>query len=152
MDQTESLIDVSLFLHGDSLDPAQVTLMLGTVGSKTRSKGENWRTSMGDEVTAKTGFWELSASGQSMSVRGQLSWLRQKLRSATCPPLSIPGIQHADIDVFIALCSNDHGGGDHQFQLTAEDLAWISSLGTTISFTLTFTHEKLRTSLEQNEK
>jgi hypothetical protein len=86
MDQTGPLVDVSLFLHGESLDPAQVTLMLGTEGSQTRSKGEKWRTSTGHEVTAKTGLWSLSASRESMSVRDQLSWLRQKLSSATCPP------------------------------------------------------------------
>jgi hypothetical protein len=152
MDQTKPLVDVSLFLHRDSLNPAQVTLMLGTEGSKTRSKGEKWRTSTGHEVTAKTGLWQLSASRESMSVRDQLSWLRQKLSSATCPPSRIPGVQYADIDVFIALGSNDHGGGDHEFQLTLEDLAWISSLGTRISFTLTFTQKNLGTSLEQHEK
>src|SRR5437868_7902828 len=101
MDQTKPMIDVSLYIHGESLDPAQVTLMLGTEGSKARSKGEKWLTSMGDEVTAKTGLWQLSASRELMSVRDQLSSLRQKLSSATCPPSRIPGVQYADIDVFI---------------------------------------------------
>ena len=76
-----------------------------------------------------------------MSVRDQLSWLRQKLNSATCQPSRIPGVEYADISVFIALGSNDHGGGDHEFQLTLEDLAWISSLGVTISFALTYVRE-----------
>lgn len=141
MDKTEPLIDVSLILHGDTLDPAKVTLMLGTQGSKTRSKGEKWRTSTNHEVTAKTGLWALDASRESMSVRDQLSWLRQKLNSATCQPSRIPGVEYADISVFIALGSNDHGGGDHEFQLTLEDLAWISSLGVTISFALTYVRE-----------
>jgi hypothetical protein len=152
MDQTKPLVDVSLFLHGDSLNPAQVTLMLGTEGSKTRSKGEKWRTSTDHEVTAQTGLWSLSASRESMSVRDQLSWLRQKLSSATCTPSRIPGVQYADIDVFIALGSNDQGGGDHEFQLTLEDLAWISSLGTTISFTLTYVREEPQDIMGQQEK
>ena len=142
MDQTEPLIDVSLLLHGESLDPEKVTLMLGTEGSKTRSKGEKWRTSTDHEVTAKTGLWTLDANRGSMSVHDQLSWLRQKLSSATCPPSRIPGVQNAEISVFIALGSNDHGGGDHEFQLTLEDLAWISSLGATISFALTYVRDK----------
>lgn len=141
MYQTEPLIDVSLILHGESLDPAKVTLMLGTQGSTTRSKGEKWRTSTNHEVIAKTGLWALDASRELMSVRDQLSWLKQKLSSAICPPSRIPGVQYANLSVFIALGSNDHGGGDHEFQLTLEDLAWISSLGATISFALTYVRE-----------
>jgi hypothetical protein len=67
-------------------------------------------------------------------------------------PLLIPGVQYADISVFIALGSNDHGGGDHEFQLTLEDLAWIGSLGTTISFVLTYVREEPRDIMGQHEK
>jgi hypothetical protein len=142
MNQTKPLIDVSLFLHGESLDPAQVTLMLGTEGSKMRSKGEKWRTSTDHEVTAKIGQWSLEASRESMSVHDQLSWLRHKLSSATCPLSCIPGVQYADISVFIALSSNNHGGCDHEFQLSLEDLAWIKSLGATVSFALTYVRDE----------
>lgn len=138
MSEPDPLVDVSLILYGESLDPTQVTLMLGTEGSTMRRKGEKWRISTDHEGTAKTGLWTLDANRESMSVHDQLSWLRQRLGSATCPPSRIPGVQNAEISVFIALGSNDRGGGDHEFQLTLEDLSWISNLGATISFSLTY--------------
>jgi hypothetical protein len=141
MDESKPLLDVSLILRGELLDPAQVTSMLGIAGSKMRKKGEKWRTSTNHEVTAKIGFWAVDAKRESMALHDQISSLRQHLASATCSPLRIPGVDLAEISVFIALGSNDHGGGDYECQLTPEDLGWISSLGVTVSFTLTYVHE-----------
>ena len=138
MDESEPLVSVSLILRGDRLDPAQVTSMLGIAGSKMQRKGEKWRTSTNHEVTAKIGLWILNAKMESMVLHDQVSWLRQQLGSATCLPLLIPGVEMAEIDVFIALGSNDHGGGDYESQLTPEDLAWISGLGVPICFALTY--------------
>ena len=133
MDKLEPLVDVSLILRGECLDPEQVTSMLGTAGSKMRKKGDKWRTSTNHEVTAKIGLWALDASRDSISVSDQLSWLRQKLSSATCSPSCVSGVQDAEIYVFIALGEND-SDGDYSFYLTPDDLAWITSLGTKISF------------------
>ena len=151
MDESEPLVDVSLILRGERLDPAQVTSLLGVAGSKMRRKGEKWRTSTNHEVTAKIGLWTLDAKRESMVLHDQVSWLRQQLGSATCSPLRIPGVEMAEIDVFIALGSNDHGGGDYESELTPEDLAWISSLGVPVSFTLTYVSYESHPDLKPTE-
>lgn len=137
MDKSPALVDVVLYLRGHSLDPSQVTLMLGTEGSKTRVKGEKWQTSTNKEVVAKIGLWTLDAKADSQSLSDQISWLRDKLSSATCPPLSIPGVEQAEVSVFIELGSNDEGDGDFESELTSQDLQWLGSLGVSISFKLT---------------
>ena len=141
MDKSPALVDVVLYLRGHSLDPSQVTLMLGTEGSKTRVKGEKWQTSTNTEVVAKIGLWTLDAKADSQSPSDQISWLRDKLSSATCPACSIPGVQEVELSVFIALGSNDRGGGDYEFRLSPEDLTWISGIGATVSFALTYIQE-----------
>jgi hypothetical protein len=63
------------------------------------------------------------------------------LISATCTPLSIPGVEEAEISVFIALGENDRDGGDYAAKLTADNLAWLSSLELPMSLTLTYVQE-----------
>ena len=138
MDESKPLVGVSLLLHGDQLDPDQVTIKLGVNASKSRHKGETWRTITNNEVTPKTGFWSLAAKKESMELHDQISSLRQQLSSATCSPLCIPGVENAEISVFIALGNNERGGGDYQCKLTAADIAWIDGLEVPVTFTLTF--------------
>src|SRR5256885_1398947 len=138
MNDSDPLVDVRLFLCGDLLDPVQVTSMLGTTGSKMRVKGEKWRTSTNHEITAKTGLWSLEAKAESPSLSDQISWPKQKLSSAACSPLKIPGVQEAEVSVYISLGPNDRGGGDYTSLLAVEDLVWLSGLGVPVSFALTY--------------
>ncbi|MES2534445.1 MAG: DUF4279 domain-containing protein [Pseudomonadota bacterium] len=142
MNNSNSTVDVVLYLRGHSLDPTMVTSMLGTSGSKTRVKGEKWQTSTNQEVTAKIGLWTLDAKADSSSLSDQISWLKNKLSLAKCSPLNIQGVEQVEINVFIALGSDDEGDGDYSSQLTAEDLTWLSSFGASLSFKLT--HSKPR--------
>lgn len=132
------LVRVVLYLRGYSLDPAQVTLMLGINASKARVKGEKWCTSTNHEVVAKIGLWQLAARAESTSLSDQISWLRQKLGSAKCPPSDIPGVQEVELSIFVALGSDNDGAIDYESQFTAEDLAWLSSIGATVSFSFTY--------------
>jgi hypothetical protein len=139
MDKSEPLVDVRLYLRGDLLDPAQVSYLLGAEGSKMRVKGEQWRTSTNHEVTSKIGLWVLDAKADSHSLSDQIAFLREKLGLAKCSPLQIPGVQEAEICVFVALGSDDEGDGDYESELTSEDLSWLSGLGASVSFKLSFT-------------
>lgn len=135
----QPLVDVVLYLRGDFLNPIQVTAMLGTNGSKMRVKGEKWRTSTNHEVTAKIGLWTLDAKAESTLLSDQISWLKKKLSSAICLPRNIPGVQQAELSVFIGLGSDEEGDGDYESELSAQDLAWLSNLGVSVSFRLTHT-------------
>jgi hypothetical protein len=135
MDKSKPLVDVVLYLRGNFLDPEQVTFVLGT---KTRVKGEKWRTSTNKEVTAKIGLWALDSRAESLSLSDKISWFRAKLSSATCSPLSIPGVEQAEISIFIALGSDDDGDGEYESDLNLEDLQWLSGFGVPVSLKLTY--------------
>lgn len=132
------VVDSFLVLRGDHLNPDMVTSRLGVKGSKMRKKGEAWRTSNNHEITSKTGVWTLDANRQSTSLHDQISSLKQQLALAKCPPLEILGVDCGELCVFVALDSNDHGGGDYRCQLTPDDLAWMSGLGVPLSIELTY--------------
>jgi hypothetical protein len=84
------------------------------------------------------GFWELTARAESTSLSDQILWLRQRLASAKCSPSDIPGVQEVEISIFVALGSDDEGAVDYESQFTAGDLAWLSSIGATVSFSFTY--------------
>lgn len=137
-EELSPLVDVVLYLRGHSLDPAQVTAMLGVDGSKTRKRGDRWYTKTHKEVVAKIGLWKLEAQADSRSVSEKIGWLRQKLSSAKCSPVDIPGVQDVEVSVFVALGSNVEGAADYETMFTVEDLAWLSSIGATVSFLVTY--------------
>ena len=138
MDEKNSLVDSFLVLRGDQLNPETVTSWLGVKGSKVRRKGETWRTSNNDEITSKIGVWTLDANRESTSLHDQISSLKQQLALAKCPLLDIPGVDCGELCVFVALESNDYGGGDYRCQLTPDDLIWMGGLGVPVSIELTY--------------
>jgi hypothetical protein len=138
LEASPPLIDVALYVRGHSLDPTLVSTTLGVDASKARMKGEKWRTRTDKEVVAKIGFWELTAQTESTSLSDRIGWLRQKLDSAKCSPSGIPGVQEVEISIFVALGSDEEGAVDYESKFTAEDLAWLSSIGATVSFSFTY--------------
>jgi Domain of unknown function (DUF4279) len=138
MDEKSALVDSFLVLRGDQLDPEMVTSLLGVKGSKTRKKGEPWLTSNNHEITPKIGVWTLDASRESMSLNDQISSLKKQLESAKSSPLDIPGVDSGELCVFVALGSNDHGGGEYKSELSPDNVAWISRLGVPVSIELTY--------------
>ncbi|WP_434111119.1 hypothetical protein [Methylocaldum sp. GT1TLB] len=138
LESSQPLVDVVLYLRGHSLDPALVSATLGVDASKARMTGEKWRTRTDKEVVTKIGFWKLISQTESTSLSDRIGWLRQKLVSAKCSPSDIPGVQEVELSIFVALGSDEEGAVDYESQFTAEDLAWLSSIGATVSFSFTY--------------
>lgn len=135
------LIDVSLYLYGDYLDPKQVNSMLCIEPSKARVKGEKWYTCTNKEVVTKIGFWELTSKSKAASLSDQIDWIRQRLDTAICSPSNIPGVEKVEISIFLALGSNNEGALDFNSEFTLENLVWLSSIGATVSFSITYTDD-----------
>ncbi|WP_084085257.1 DUF4279 domain-containing protein [Cupriavidus sp. USMAA2-4] len=135
MEISKSLVDVFLLLRGDAIDPDLVTEMLGVAATKSRVKGELWQTSTKHEVAAKIGFWSLDSDAHSSSLSDHISCLRSKLEAARYLPLQIPGVDYAEISIFVAI-SDRNGGGSYESELTSVDLEWLGRLGVkiTVSF------------------
>lgn len=141
MRSSDGVLDVGLYLRGDELDPDAVTALLGINASKARIKGETRHTPTGQQITAKTGVWYLDLNTESGALRDRLALLKRKLGSFGDKLTNIPGVQTAEISVFIALPRNGRGGGDYEFFLTSEDMASVSSLGIPLTFEITYVAE-----------
>ena len=128
------LVDVALYLRGDSLDPVQVTSILGVTASKMRKKGEKWYTCTNKEVTAKTGIWKLASCADSTSLADKMCWLRQQLATAKQFPLDIRGVQEVELSIFVALDSDKDGAADYESELSKDDTVWLGKIGATVSF------------------
>lgn len=132
------LIDVALYLRGCAIDPLLVSSLLGVEPTKSRIKDQKWQTRTGHQVIAKTGFWELTAQSVSEDIADQISWLRHKLSATKCLPIDIPGVEEIELSIFVALGSDAEGVTDYNSRITAEDLAWLDSLGCTVTFSITY--------------
>jgi hypothetical protein len=135
------LVDVALYLRGDSLDPVQVTSILGVAASKMRLKGEKWHTSTNKEVTAKTGIWKLTSCAVSTSLADKIYWLRQQFVSAKQLPLDIPGVQEVELSIFVALDSDKDGGADYESEFLKDDTVWLGKIGATVSFSFCYVRD-----------
>jgi len=54
----------SLRFHGDVLDPEEISRILGVKPTTCVKKGDLWETPRGAKITARTGYWSLSAPNQ----------------------------------------------------------------------------------------
>jgi hypothetical protein len=141
--KSASLVSVWISIRGDHLNPGEATSLLGTSGTNMRSRGEKWMTPGNQEASAKTGVWTLDPNLDSQSLSDQISYLKDKLSHSKCFPMKIPGVQAAEITVFIALGSNDHGGGDYSGCFSHDDLVWLANLGLPVSFALTYVEDAI---------
>ncbi len=115
--------------------------MLCIEPSKARVKGEKWYTCTNKEVVTKIGFWELTSRSKAASLSDQIDWIRQRLDTAICSPSNIPGVEKVEISIFLALGSNNEGALDFNSEFTLENLVWLSSIGATVSFSITYTDD-----------
>ena len=131
------VVDVVLYLYGTSLDPVTVSANLGVEASKARISGEKWVTSSGKTVTTKTGFWSLETDRKTPSISAQVQTLKEKLKFARDPPSAIPGVDRAELDIFVAMQSSDEPKR-YTSSLTVDDLLWLSSLRISLTFDLAY--------------
>lgn len=55
----------SLRFYGDDIDPEEISRILGVWPTKSAKKGGIWITPKGQQMIARTGFWNLSISEES---------------------------------------------------------------------------------------
>lgn len=135
------LIDVALYLRGDALDPALVTAILKVEPTKAHKKDEKRRIASGKEVISKTGLWELTSKEQSTSVSKQLSWIQEKFNFFDNPLFTLPGVEDAELSVFIALGTGKDGAETYEAGLSATQISWLCALGAKLSLTVTYAED-----------
>ena len=123
---------VSLLIDGDDLDPLEISMLLGSEPSLGVLMGDFFLTSLGKEIQAKTGKWQLNGEWESPSdLNRQISDLLSNLTENLEAWKAIQDRFHCYISVGGYL--NDWTGG---FTLNASTAKLLSDRGLAIDFDL----------------
>lgn len=141
MKNSKPIVDVTLYLKGENLDPKAVSACLGAEeGSTMRKKEELYSIGLGRRVASKIGLWALESNIDDDSLSGKIAWLRNRLANLKSCPLEIPGVEYIELDLYIELGADDHGDGKYASVMQAEDIRWINEIGACVSVNLSFCH------------
>lgn len=136
MTLSDKKVIAGLYLKGNNLDPKEITRTLGVGPTSSHACGEVHTTSSGREFVTKTGLWSLVVDCDPAEVADVLEALLARLGKQ--PELmTLPGVQEAYFDVFIALLSDDDGEATCAMELTSDRLNALSHYRLPVRFTVT---------------
>lgn len=137
MNQQKKTVDVTLYLRGDALDPEQASQLLGVKPSKSQKKGEERVTSTNRKIVVKTGLWAFAAKSKTESISALVGELAFAIGDGVQNLPSIPGVQEAFLDIFMAIDAEPEGGGTCEFELSFNDLRLLERFGIPVKVTVT---------------
>jgi hypothetical protein len=132
------IVDVGLYLHGENLDPEEISKILGVFPSRVHRKGDkNISPKTGREyVPWKQGLWKLVLNRNHAEVTNVMTELLTALGKVDLTLTSLPGVQNAYFDVFISGMTNRNlEGRTCEFELEGQQLAALARFGVPIQFT-----------------
>lgn len=139
--KTKNLIDLSIFLRGNTLNPEVVSGVLSLSPSSSQKKGEKRISSSGNEYVTQIGVWEFAATGDSSVLSEHIEELTSKVKKKGAELLAIEGVEEAYADIFIGIEADEEGEGTCEFELTEANLAALTQLGLPVRFTVSITKE-----------
>lgn len=134
------LVDVSIYLYGDNLDPSHVSKILGVDATSSAYKSER----RFDPKTGKTyaaqkfGMWELGFGLDSSILSDHIYELASILSLDHVPLLSIDGVEKGEVDIYVSTLIDEGGGGNIQFELNSENISAIEHFSLPVTFTVDF--------------
>lgn len=134
------LINVSLKLWGETLNPSYITEQLGVEPSDTQMKGETKTTSTGYVVTAKIGMWCFSTKDDGLknsNLTDHIGFLRTRFVSSGAKIRNLLGVEDACVDIFIAI-DGEENGTECYFEMSSANLLELQHFGIPIRFTIAF--------------
>ena len=140
---------VSLYLHGDDLNPDDISKILGVAPSGAHRKGDK-RTSSAtgrEYALCKSGLWSLVLNRDDAELVNVVDELLTYFEKVDLPLASLPGVQDAYFDIFIVGPMeryNDHYKGNKdtfEFELEGHQLVALARFGIPIRFTTSMTYE-----------
>lgn len=133
--ESNSLLEVSLYLKGTDLDVEEVSRVLGVVPDKVNRRDEPKIAGKERPVYATT-TWKLSRRTQSNDVSAVVTSLLSMVDPAAQPE-KIPGLEDIFIDVFMAnTVEAGELGASIEWDLTADALAALNRLGLSVRFSV----------------
>ena len=144
------LVDATIYLKGDLLDPDFVTKTLGIEPERSWRKGEKRTAKRPGAKTyvAKTGLWTTRAEKHPVvdediphEVPAIINELLQRFNGRKEPLDQIPGVENAFLDILILGNVKEEMGGT-EFIVSKEQIQKISRLGLAIHTTTSFTEKE----------
>lgn len=136
MNKASALIEVTIYIWGDTLDPVAISSHLGLEPSFSRRKGEKRTTKTRREITAKTSLWTLTAETEAEALSDHIQELASKVASRIAKITGIAGVEGAYVDIFVSVRADKAGGGKYEFRLSEQDIQVLHKIGLPIEFTL----------------
>lgn len=144
MKNIDLVIEVSLYLRGDNLDPNIVSKELGITPTSSHVKGEKRITSTKREYVAKIGVWALTVDSESRALSDHISLLASKIKVDGTLMRSIEGVQEAYIDIFIATDADEGGGGTFEFEMSQENISTLGRLNLPVRYEVTSVKKRVQ--------
>jgi hypothetical protein len=142
MDESNYTIEVSLCVRGDDLDPDKITAALAVDPSSSRRKGKKVVDPVTHRrVTARTGEWRLRADSESGLVSDHVTALLSRISFDASVIEGLAGVEEAFIDIVVTVPANERGGGDCEFDFSADLLAALARTGLPIQVTVCVVEE-----------
>lgn len=141
MSVQDKKIITSLYLRGHDLDPAVVSVKLGVSATCSQRRGETKLTSTNHEVTTKIGMWGLTAITESQTLSDHIEELASRVTITGDFIRSIPGVQEAYIDIFVAPTFDKDDDPSCEFELNEQDVVALRRINLPVRFTVTFSAE-----------
>ncbi|WP_082336884.1 DUF4279 domain-containing protein [Rhizobium ecuadorense] len=135
MTKSEKIGSVSIYFHGDNLDPENVTRFLGVKPDAHWKAGAEGSSASGATARARTGMWTLSVPLMTPNVSEALAKLIDALGNNFPDVLSLPGIESGYVDIFVCITRDQSDAGYTQ-RLSNADISSIFAAGLDVQVTV----------------
>lgn len=133
--KSEKIGSVSIYFHGDDLNPENVTQFLGVKPDAQWKAGDARLLTSGATARARTGMWTLSVPLTGYDVSEALAKLVGALGENFQNVLSLPGAESGYADIFICIGREQSDTG-YTLKLLNPDISAISKAGLDIQLTV----------------
>lgn len=128
--KTPPLVQVSIYLRGDDLQPGAVSETLGIEPDDQQTRGE--ADFGGRSVTSRTGLWMIGSHDRTLEVEPLVEAVVARLAPVDRDLRTLPGVQEAYLDLFVA----EEEGETRTIELSPALLIRLNALGLALNLTI----------------
>lgn len=131
-------IYITLRVAGDSLDPEEITTILGVVPHLSRPKGEMRVSGSKHEIISKFGLWEWRSidPSKTLSINDHVKRLKSTFEHAYGFLSNLPNAENAWVDVYMVVDDSDEDVSTVWFLMDIETVLTLRNIGLPVEFTI----------------
>lgn len=132
------LTSIKLRIHGDLLDPEEITAILKISPHIFRRKGDVRVCASQKEVASKLGIWVWQSNdpSETFTINDHISRLRATFAPVYSLLPNLPNTDYAWVDVYIAVGENDGSTSSVWFDMNVESISTLREIGLPVEFTV----------------